>query len=88
MTVDRTRVKGVLILLKTNCSEAEKELQEYADEYYAKEFVPFPTAQDAADSVLETIGYVSLENRIPFVQCITELLLEWVEKETIDTQQK
>jgi hypothetical protein len=34
----------------------EKELRHFSNEYYASEFVPFPTVGDAIDALTETAG--------------------------------
>ena len=60
--------------------EAEKQLAQYADEYYASRFVPHPTVQDAADAILETGGYLELSDRLEFVVAVATKLTEWAEQ--------
>ena len=57
--------------------EAEKQLAKYADEYYANEFVPHPTVQDAVDAILETGGYLDLGDRLEFVVAVAGKLMDW-----------
>ena len=60
--------------------EAEKQLAQYADEFYANEFIPHPTVQDAVDVILETVGYVSLDDRLEFVVAVATKLTEWAKQ--------
>lgn len=60
--------------------EAEKQLAKYADEYYANEFVPIPTAQDAVDAILETLGQVDLADREYFIEEVIDLLRKELDK--------
>jgi len=61
--------------------EAEKQLAQYAKEYFANEFVPFPTVHDAVDVILETIGYVNLDDRLPFIEGVIDLLKKELDKD-------
>lgn len=68
-------------MITSDIKSIENQLRQYANEYYANEFVPFPTVQDAVDAVLETVGYINIEDRSIFVSAVIELLTEWHKKE-------